>query len=88
MLSFIRKIISTKLEAKMKTKLSNEKAVEIAKTADIDNAAREQLSIATAIEENGKIVWSVSSLVKGAKDIVYVDDETGTIIRTKHVGIR
>lgn len=72
----------------IQAKLSNEKAVEIAKSVDIGKAAREQLTIATAVMENSRIVWSVSSLVKGAQEIVYIDDETGEIIKTKHVGVR
>ena len=72
----------------MKTNLSTEQAIAIAKTADIAPLFKEHLSVATACEENGKVVWSVSSLSKGAQEIVYVDDETGVIVKTKHVGVR
>lgn len=72
----------------MKTNLSSEQAVTIAKTADIEPFFKDKLCEATAIEENGKILWSVSSLSRGVQEIVYVDDETGVVVRTKHVGVR
>jgi hypothetical protein len=87
-MSFLRRIFHGKEKIIMKTNLSSEQAVAIAKTADIEPFFKENLSVATAGEENGKILWSVSSLSRGAQEIVYVDDETGVVVRTKHVGTR
>ncbi|MBI1422111.1 MAG: hypothetical protein GC149_01510 [Gammaproteobacteria bacterium] len=87
-MNLIKRIFQAKEKVLMKTNLSSAQAIAIAKTADIESLFKENLSVATAVEENGKILWSVSSLSKGAQEIVYVDDETGVIVRTKHVGVR
>ena len=72
----------------MQTNLSSDQAIAIAKTADIAPVFKKFLCMASAYEEDGKVFWSVTSASKGAQEIVYVDDETGKIVRTKHISTR
>jgi hypothetical protein len=65
------------------TRLSRDEAIEIARLHLVGVGLLVDPS-ATPIAERGKVVWRVvtHAYVRGAHQQVYIDDQTGTVLRT------
>jgi hypothetical protein len=73
---------------KMEHKLTEEEVVKIACEAAKEYPNNEDLSIATLREQSGRMTWVVSSATVGRTLEVLVDDESGTVIEIKQMGVR
>ena len=88
MFNTIRNLFLGKPAKKIATRLTEEQALKIGNNADIDPIYKENLRIAIPEENNGKVIWTVTSPSKGVKELIIIDDSTGEIIETRHVGVR
>ena len=69
-------------------KLSESQAIQIAPAAASADRDARALTIATRAMKDGRIVWNVSEAAIGNVLVVEVDDETGTAMSVRRVGLR
>jgi len=70
------------------TRLRNEDALAIAREAAVDEAEREDLTIATLVQREGRAVWVVGTAAVGCTFEVHIDDASGRVLERKWVGGR
>lgn len=88
MFGFIRKLFMPEPTIQIKSRLTADEVLAIAKNADLPTTDKEDLCTAFAEEKNGRVVWTATSLTKGRQFLVIIDDKTGRILESKHVGVR
>jgi hypothetical protein len=70
------------------SKLSESETIQIAQAAASADPDARALTLATSAIRDGRIVWSVSQAAIGNVLVVEVDDETGTVVSVRRVGLR
>ena len=75
-------------EAPSASNLSEAQAVQIAQAAAVAERKLAPLIMATRHVRDGRLIWSVSEAAIGNVLVVEVDDETGTVLAVRRVGLR
>jgi len=70
------------------TKFTEEQVLLIANRADIAPPYKEYLDLASVEVKNGRVRWTVTAPAKSRREIVFIDDASGEIVKIKHVGMR
>lgn len=70
------------------TRLSREEVIDIARAAIRDRPRSQDLGLAEARREDGRLVWHVSTATVGSGYCVMIDDATGTVISEGGWGVR
>jgi len=88
MANLFQKIFRGNGKKPLLSRLSESQVLELAKKVDLDNEITNTFTVTIADEVDKKIIWTVTSAHKGAKYIVRISDEDGSIVDIKYLGGR
>lgn len=88
MIGWIARILRSRQDDRPRSRLSQEEALDAARSYAAGDSGADGLLWATLVERDGRRVWVVSQSAIGSVLSVEIDDETGSLIRKGRIGIR